>query len=135
VSYNLSMDSNGDRDRRNIAQDWARMRRRAMLWGWILQLSGLLSSTLVMYLLSLAYRYTGANQELVSRISGLHMEFNVVLWYLLNGLVIWLALDRIRFFRDAIGAGNEGHSLLQRFHVEFNSAMHLIALLILPATL
>ncbi|MCB1186730.1 hypothetical protein KDL29_06135 [bacterium] len=128
------MDSTGERDYKDIAQDWAGLRRRPLLWGWILQGSGLLSSTLVMYLLSLAYKHAGANKELVSRISSFHMEFNVVLWYLLNGLVIWLALDRIRYFSNVIEPGNPGGSLLQRYRTEFNSAIHLIALFILPAS-
>ena len=134
LRYNLYMDSTGERDYQDIAQDWARLRRKPMQWGWILQGGGLLSSTLVMYLLSLAYKHAGANQELVSRISGFHLQFNVVLFYLLNGLVIWLALDRIRYFRNVLEPGNAGSGLLQRYHVEFNSAIHLIALFILPAT-
>lgn len=129
------MDSNGDGVGHMLAQDWARLRRPAMQWGWILQGAGLLSSTLVIYLLSLAYKHAGANEELVNRIPSFHMEFNVVLWNLLNGIVIWLALDRIRYFRSVVEPGNPGGGLLQRYRTEFNSAIHLIALLILPSTL
>ncbi|MCB1215943.1 hypothetical protein KDL44_01020 [bacterium] len=132
------MDSMGDSDSKQLQHAWARLRRRPMLWGWILQGLGILSSFVIMPALNHLTKQGRVSEEVFGSLIGFQLEFNVFTWYLLLGLSCYLALDRIRFL-GAGGAGTDNPGgqagLLRRYRAEISSIWHLVGLLILPSIL
>ena len=125
-------------EKQQLAHAWAASRRKAMLWGWILEIFGIFSGFGIPYVIHLLQERGIVSEELIGSWWRYQMEFNILTWYLLLGLVFYLALDRISF----LGLSKSGNSdsvgqsgILKAYAAEFSSALHLVGLLILPSTL
>lgn len=132
------MDSKGDVGRQELARAWAASRRKPMLWGWILQGYGLVAGIGFPFLYNLLDDRRFISEELNGSLFRFGMDLSILSWYLLLGLICYLALDRISF----LGEGSPDNAsipgtggILKSYSDEFSSAFHLIGLLILPSIL